>query len=72
MEKQQSDEHRFLFISGDRVCLRLLALHLYPHSSKYHTDGRAGRALLFWVENEKIQQSIPQGPVISSLTLLRP
>lgn len=36
VEKQQGYEHRFLFLSGDCVRLWLFALHLYPHSSKYH------------------------------------
>lgn len=37
VEKQQSDEHRFLLVFGDRVRLRVLALHLHSHGGKYRT-----------------------------------
>ncbi|XP_036202994.1 protein YIPF1 isoform X2 [Myotis myotis] len=33
VEKQQSYEHRFLFIFGDCVRLWIFTLHLYPHSN---------------------------------------
>lgn len=51
VEKQQSYEHRFLFVSGDCVCLWLFALHLYSHSSKYHTVEQTLGDALFLVES---------------------
>lgn len=60
VEKQQSYEHRFLFVFGDCVCLWIFALHLYPHSCKYHTHSEWHPGL---VENST-------GVFISSLTLM--